>query len=156
VSDDAGGDLLAQLIKGDVTMGAALGFTTTDFQKLVDLGRAHLVAGRGKDARKVFDGLVALEPDVAAFHQLAGMAAEACGDLAGADRELTDAIHRADDHSRGPVYLSRALVRMKLDRHHEALADFAVAGELCDVADVVLQQTLRTMGGACAAFVAKN
>ncbi len=148
--------MLADVIRGDVSIGAALGFTADDFGHLVELGKAHLKSGRAGDARTVFEGLAALEPNVAAFHQLAGMAAEAGGDLEGADASFTEAIHHAGDDVRGPMYLSRALVRMKLDRHDDALTDFAVAGALCDPANPVLQQTLRVMGGACAAMVAKS
>ena len=152
-------EALADVIRGDVSIGTALGFTGVELEKLVALGNAHLRAGRVDDARAVFDGLTALEPRVAAFHHLAGMAAEAAGDLDGADVSFTAALHCGVDdgreRARGNAYLSRALVRMKQERNGDALADFALAGALCDPNDAVFQQTLRVMGGRCGELVAR-
>ena len=158
------GSALADLMRGTVSIGSALGLDVDELARIAALGRAHLAAGRAKDARAIFDGLCALEPHVATFHQLVAMAAEAAGDLPAADAAFTRSIVMGadarpaagpgQDHERGAAYVSRGLVRMKLGRHSEALADFALADALCDPSDAVLAQTLRVMRARCADVVA--
>jgi tetratricopeptide (TPR) repeat protein len=147
---------LVDLIRGDVSFAAALGISLAELKKMAELGNAHLAAGRSKDAAKVFDGLCALEPGVAGFHELRGMAHAELGNHDAAEESFTEALQLGDERTRGHAYLQRALVRMRKGAHEAALADFALAGALCDPSDAVLTDTLRVMGGRCAAIVAER
>ncbi len=73
--------IVLPLLKGDLSIGSLLSLSEEDLLRLVELGRSHYTMQRFEDARRVFDGLTALEPSIALFHQLAGMALEATGAL---------------------------------------------------------------------------
>lgn len=123
--------LLVDLMKGRTSLGALLELGAEDIERLVDLGRSHLLAGRLDDAQRVFDGLCALEPSVAALHQLRGVALDRRGLHADAARAFTRAVHLLEDDdeegARAVAYASRGIARLHAGEPTAAFADLALA-----------------------------
>jgi tetratricopeptide (TPR) repeat protein len=120
-------DALTRLLKGQLSLGAALGLDGEQLGALLAVGRGHLKAGRPSDAVKIFRGLCALEPEISSLRELYALALEAAGELGEAEEQLTAALHRADDAARPEVYAARGLLRVRRGDRDGALADLALA-----------------------------
>jgi len=120
-------DAFTRLLKGQISLGAALGLDGEQLGQLMAVGRGHLKAGRPADAVKIFRGLCALEPEISALRELYALALEADGQLPEAEEQLTEALHRADDAARPEVYAARGLLRVRLSDRAGACADLALA-----------------------------
>ena len=140
--------LLAGLMRGEVTFGSVLGFEAADLQRMLDIGEAQLNMGRPERARRIFEGMTALEPDVAALYLPLGMACEACGDLDEAFVAYTEAIHmmvEEVDPTLCGAYLGRGQVRYRQGDLAGALTDIALAREYDEGVDADLLDTIETM-----------
>jgi len=80
---------------------------------LLETGFLYLEMGEDERARETFEGLVALEPDKAAFHAALGQALTAEGKLSEARESLRRAVGLDPDHAYARCLLGDALVRSR-------------------------------------------
>jgi len=150
--EEAARDLLLDLLKGRVSLGAVAGLSAEDMERLVELGRGHLAVGKLDEARRVFEGLCALEPEVAAAHQLLAAALERLEAWDEAQAAYTRAIHLlADTADPGlcAAYLGRGTARFHLSDLAGALTDLTLAREHDPDDDALITQTVETMVRSC-------
>jgi len=152
-------DVLLGLLKGELTFGAWLGVSADDLRKLVELADGKMAMGRHHEARRIFEGLTALEPEVAGFHLGVGIACEAEGDVDHAFDAYTRAIHLLsddEDPSLCAAYMGRGGVRIRRGDDAGALVDLALAREHGGDADPTLRDLLAGMTARCAERFAKE
>lgn len=145
--------ILVSLLKGDLSLGSWLGIDTGDLQRLVELGNGKLAMGRPEEARRIFEGLTALEPGVASFHTALGMAWDAEGANDAALEAFTTAIHmlaEKEDLGLCAAYLGRGSVRIRLGDTAGALTDLELARQHDRGVDPTLSQNLQVMVERCA------
>lgn len=118
---------LAQFIAGVITLGELEGISKEEQYEMARLGHQLLRQGKLADAKKVFDGLVALDPRDAYFHLALGSIAQRGDDLEEAERRYTRAleINPYSPHALG----NRGEVRMMLGKMVEGAKDLTKALE---------------------------
>lgn len=123
--------VLADLLLGNLSLGRFFCVSKDLLKDLTDKGIAYLRAGKCEDARKIFAGLAALEPNVATFHQLLGMAYEHSNRLREAEQEYSSALEcLKEDKQKESIfmaYFARGSVRSRLGEVQKALVDFELA-----------------------------
>ena len=103
-------DVRYKVKSGAMSLAGALGYNDQKMLKLVETGGRLLKNGRYDEARKIFRGLVALDPSVPLFHQGLGMCARLTGDLDAALEATNTAIARAGEVEAGEDILAGALL----------------------------------------------
>ena len=122
--------VLVDLMKGRRTLGATLGLTDDDVERVVQIARGHLAAGRVRDAQTLLDGLCALLPNVAALQQLRGLARERTREWQIAIEAYSAAVRLLDDAAddrRALAYAARGMARLRAGDAAGALIDLALA-----------------------------
>lgn len=80
------------LVQGQVSLAKIMGYDDAKLQKLASKGLRLFKVGKLDNARKIFRGLVILDPWVPYFHYLLGSAYEKLGNFENAWREYARAI----------------------------------------------------------------
>ncbi|MBI5508646.1 MAG: tetratricopeptide repeat protein [Deltaproteobacteria bacterium] len=163
--------VLDDLMRGRVSLGSILQLSADEIAKLVDLGKGFGTVGRWQDAARIFAGLTAVEPKVASFHQLLGMAYEGMGDLDAAERAYTEAISRlaaAAPPTPTPgatapagddlfaAYLARGLLRSRRGDKTAAIIDLDLAREHVSGRDPLLMGELDKAYRGCVAALTRE
>lgn len=83
---------LSQFVAGFITLGELEGISKDEQYEMAKLGHRLLREGRLPDAKKVFEGLVTLDPRDAYFHLALGAIAQKSDDLTEAEKRYTAAL----------------------------------------------------------------
>lgn len=118
---------LAQFIAGVITLGELEGISKEEQYEMAKLGHQLLRQGKLDDAKKVFDGLVTLDPRDAYFHLALGSIAQRGDDLEEAEQRYGRALE-IDPYSPHAL-ANRGEVRMMLGRMVEGAKDLMRALE---------------------------
>lgn len=119
---------LTQFITGVITLGELEGISKEEQYEMAALGHRNLQAGKLDAARKVFEGLVALDPKDAYFHLVLGSVAQRQDRNADAIKSYSRAITL--DASAPHAYANRGEVRMLEGDMVEGAKDLLRACEL--------------------------
>jgi tetratricopeptide (TPR) repeat protein len=136
------------LVAGEISLGEILGYDDQKLMKLADKGLRLYKLGKLRAARRVFRGLVVLDPWVPYFHYLLGTVHEKLSELPAAEREYAKVIELASQLEPPPELLGFALLaqgRMlgRLGRIAEALETLASVLEQQERIDPVVLNTAR-------------
>lgn len=102
---------LAEVVAGRRTLAWAIGYGDEELLHVFHNGAALLDAGHSFRARRIFEGLVALDATVPLFHLALGAAWDAIGDVGRAEEAYAVAIDTARRVDDGADLLADALLR---------------------------------------------
>ena len=83
---------LAKFLMGQMTLGDLEGITKQQQYQIAEIGHAYLTSGKLDEAKRVFEGLLALDPFDAYFHLSLGSIAQQKDDFEEADKRYTRAL----------------------------------------------------------------
>jgi tetratricopeptide (TPR) repeat protein len=83
---------LLKFIMGQMTLGDLEGVTKQQQYEVAQIGHAYLSSGKFPEAKKIFEGLLALDPFDAYFHMALGSIAQQTDDLVEADKRYSRAL----------------------------------------------------------------
>ncbi len=119
---------LAKFLTGKMTLGDLEGITKQQQYQIADIGFAYLTSAKLPEAKKVFEGLIALDPYDAYFHTALGSIAQQQNDAEEAEKRYTRAL---EINPFSPTaYANRGEVRVMVGRLAEGAADLVKAIEL--------------------------
>jgi tetratricopeptide (TPR) repeat protein len=116
---------LKTVLEGTRSLAWAIGYGDSELLHVFHNGAALLDAGHAVRARRIFEGLVALDADVPLFHLALGAAWEAVDDFRKASAAYDDAVDAARDVDDGDDLLADALLRR--GRYHARRDAMALA-----------------------------
>lgn len=116
---------LERFVRGEVTLAELEGVDADSQSKLAQLGYRLLSSGKLTEARSVFEGLVALNPQESYFLVAAGAVAQREGRHEDAERWYSLALERQPNHLAARA--NRGEVRLMLSRIPEATEDLVHA-----------------------------
>jgi tetratricopeptide (TPR) repeat protein len=137
-----------ELVLGEISMAQILGYDDQRLMMLADRGLSLYNAGKLRSARKVFKGIVLLDPWVPYFHYLLATVHEKLGDLVAADSEFGKAIELTGQMQPAPellgfAMLARGRVLARTGRIQEALALLARVNDGTSPVDPIVSNTAR-------------
>ncbi|MBN2359015.1 MAG: tetratricopeptide repeat protein [Deltaproteobacteria bacterium] len=127
--------LVTRWAKGEITLKQIKGYTDDELYAIAHQGYFFLMQGKNEDARTIFEGLVAIDPQNAYYYRALGVIYHKLGDAERAIRQFTYATRVAP---RAPsAYVNRAEVYVATGRRADALRDLGYALSLVplDAAD---------------------
>jgi len=83
---------LARFLMGQMTLGDLEGITKQQQYQIAEIGHAYVVAGKLDEAKKVFEGLLSLDPFDAYFHMALGSIAQQTSFMDEAEARYTRAL----------------------------------------------------------------
>lgn len=112
---------LQKFLSGIITLAELEGISKDEQYEMAKIGHQHLRQGKLESAKKVFDGLVALDPRDAYFHLALGSIAQRANELEEADKRYSTALDLNPFNT--PARANRGEVRMMLGRLVEGAQD---------------------------------
>lgn len=119
---------MKQFLEGQITLGELEGISKQAQNEIAKLGHRNLLQGKLKDARKVFAGLVALDPRDSYFRLAMGSVAQRQRQNEEAERHYSDAL--VLDPKSVHAYANRGEVRLLLGKTVEGAKDLFEAVKL--------------------------
>ena len=117
-----------QFLAGQITLGDLEGISKPDQYKMAESGFRFLSEGKREKAKKVFEGLLALDPFDAYFHMALGSIAQQDGKLDDAEKSYSRALEI--NPFSAPALANRGEARLLLGRLADAMEDLAKAIQL--------------------------
>lgn len=134
-------------MEGRITLGDLEGITKQEQYRMAEIGFSYLASGKLKEAKTVFEGLLALDPFDAYFHTVLGSIAQQTEDLDEAETRYTRAL-QINPYS-ATAMANRGEVRITQGRLTEGAEDLIKAiqadPEGSEQATVRAQATLRVL-----------
>jgi tetratricopeptide (TPR) repeat protein len=119
---------LAKFLMGQMTLGDLEGITKQQQYEIANIGHAYLTSGKFPEAKKVFEGLLALDPFDAYFHMALGSIAQQSEDFEEADERYSRAL---EINPFSPTaYANRGEIRVMSGRLAEGAFDLVKAIQL--------------------------
>jgi Flp pilus assembly protein TadD len=116
---------IAKFVRGEMTWAQVQGVSMEQAYAFAELGYNLFMQGRYEDARKIFDGLVVLNPYDGYFHSVLGSIFARQNKVEDAFREYSIAVNL---EPRDPqVFVNRAELLLKKGKFEEALGDLKQA-----------------------------
>lgn len=133
------GQRLSEVAQGQESAAWALGYTDNDLLDLFRSGEQLMSSGQLARARRIFEGLVSLEPRVPLFHSGLASVCEKLGDLDEAEKVHDQAVFCAQKTKGNPAVVAQALIRrghflVQQGKQDRAEKDFRAALELPEAA----------------------
>jgi tetratricopeptide (TPR) repeat protein len=119
---------LAKFLMGQMTLGDLEGITKQQQYQIAEIGHAYLTSAKLDEAKKVFEGLLALDPFDAYFHMALASIAQQTNDLEEAEKRYTRALEINPFSPTG--HANRGEVRVMAGRLEEGAADLVKAVQL--------------------------
>lgn len=149
------GETLVRVAKGEVSLATLAGLGPEELGEILHFALTQLEVGRTREAMRVLEGLVALDPANPVFHEYLGLAAERSQDLDRALGEYTEnltqlaRLEQVDDRLL-EGYLLRARLLAMRGAVREAASDLATAKRYDHGGDAALTQELARLERAVA------
>lgn len=116
---------LERFIKGEITWAQANGLTMEQVYSFAEFGYNLFEQGRYEDARKIFEGLIVLNPYDGYFHSVLGSIFARQGLDQAALKEYTTSLEL--DPNNAQVHVNRAELYLKSGQFEEAMTDLKQA-----------------------------
>ncbi|MCC7380447.1 MAG: tetratricopeptide repeat protein [Deltaproteobacteria bacterium] len=112
-------------LRGDLTLGELEGISKESQYQMAQVGHSLLREGKRDQAKKIFEGLQALDPYDAYFHATLGAIAQEEGDVEKAERLYTRSLEINPFSI--PALAGRGEIRLIAGRFQDAITDLAAA-----------------------------
>ncbi len=118
-------DNIAKFIRGEMTWAQVQGISMEQTYSLAEMGYQLFLQGKNSEAKKIFQGLIVLNPYDAYFHSVLGSILARSGEFDKAIQEYSIAINLEPKDPQ--VLVNRAELILKKGQFEDALADLKLA-----------------------------
>ena len=119
---------IAKFLMGQMTLGDLEGITKQQQYEIAEIGHAYLTSGKLDEAKKVFEGLMALDPFDAYFHMALASIAQQKDDLVEAEKRYSRALEI--NPFSASAHANRGEIRVMAGRLEDGAGDLVKAIQL--------------------------